>query len=107
MLVQPIRPARRRPVRHSSRQAARFWPRKAIRAIDTATGGGALRDGLAAALPETTPPESVNALANVLSAAFDRAAIAIAAGGGAAPAYRESLGHLVNALIGGATKNPR
>ena len=82
MLVQPIRPARRVPVRHSSRQAARFWPRKAIRAIDTATGCGALRDGLVAALPETTPPESVNALANMLAAAFDRAAIAIAAWGG-------------------------
>lgn len=78
----------------------------AIREIDTATGGGALRDGLAAALPETTQPDRINALADMLSAAFDRAAIAIAAGA-AAPAYRESLGQLVNALIGGATKNPR
>ena len=43
------------------------------------------------------PAESVDALADMLSAAFDRAAIAIAAGA-AAPAYRESLGQLVDAL---------
>ena len=78
----------------------------AIREIDAATGGGALRDGLAAALPETTQPDRIDALADMLSAAFDRAAIAIAAGASAL-AYRESLGHLVDALIGGAKKNPR
>lgn len=78
----------------------------AIREIDAATGGGALRDGLAAALPETTQADTVDALADMLSAAFDRAAIAIAAGA-AASAYRASLGHLVDALIGGAKKNPR
>ena len=78
----------------------------AIREIDAATGGGALRDGLAAALPETTQPDRIDALADMLSAAFDRAAIAIAAVASAL-AYRESLGHLVDALIGGAKKNPR
>jgi AcrR family transcriptional regulator len=78
----------------------------AIRKIDAATGGGALRDGLIAALPKTTDPASVDALADMLSAAFDRAAIAIAAG--AAPAaYRESLCLLVDALVGGPKKNPR
>jgi len=60
----------------------------------------------AAALPETTQADTVDALADMLSAAFDRAAIAIAAGA-AASAYRASLGHLVDALIGGAKKNPR
>jgi len=54
----------------------------AIREIDTATGSRALQDSVAAALPETTPLESSNALANMLSATFDCAAIAIAAGGG-------------------------
>ena len=46
--------------------------------IDRSTGGDSLRDGLAAALP---PPQlatiPLDALADLLSAAFDRAALAI------------------------------
>lgn len=78
----------------------------AIREIDAATGGGALREGLAAALPGATAPDVIDALADMLSAAFDRAAIALASGADAS-AYHESLGRLIKAVVAGATINPR
>lgn len=49
--------------------------------IDQRTGGATLKEGLAAALPEATLRRvSLDALTEVLSAAFDRAALAIAQG---------------------------
>ncbi|MEO8250764.1 MAG: TetR/AcrR family transcriptional regulator, partial [Burkholderiales bacterium] len=49
--------------------------------IDEQTGGRSLRDGLAAALgPAASKKLPLDALAQVVSAAFDRAALAVAAG---------------------------
>lgn len=69
----------------------------AIRAIDAETGGGALRTGLAAAMPEPHDGAALDALADMLSAAFDRGAIAIAAGADTA-AYQRSLRKLIAAV---------
>lgn len=66
--------------------------------IDRATGGGTLRDGLAAALPpehRTTMP--LDALADLLSAAFDRAALAISLGK-PADDYRRAVGTLLSSI---------
>lgn len=72
----------------------------AIRNIDQATGGAELQLGLAAAMPDALPENDLSALADMLSAAFDRAAIAIASG--AAPSsYRASLSRLVKAIASG------
>ena len=60
----------------------------------------------AAALPGATAPDVIDALADMLSAAFDRAAIALASGADAS-AYHESLGRLIKAVVAGATINPR
>ena len=66
--------------------------------IDRSTGGGTLRDGLAAALPPAqlaTIP--LDALADLLSAAFDRAALAISLGR-PADDYRYAVGTLLSSL---------
>jgi AcrR family transcriptional regulator len=77
-----------------------------IREIDQATGGGELRIGLSAALPTAMNGAETTALADMLSAAFDRAVIAADAGADAA-AYKRSLHHLINGIVEAAKKNPR
>jgi len=66
-----------------------------LAAIDRETGGGSLRTGLAALLGDT--PGDLDALADSLSAAFDRAALAIAEGADPAP-YRTALRRLLTGL---------
>lgn len=53
---------------------------EAMQALDAATSGRALLEGLKAARPDA-PPESLVVLADLLAAAFDRAALSIEAGG--------------------------
>ena len=69
-------------------------------ALDATAGGGTLREGLAqaftAASLQAAPP--LEATAALLSAAFDRAALAIDAGGDAA-AYRAAIIALVDGLL--------
>ncbi|MEQ8604749.1 MAG: helix-turn-helix domain-containing protein [Marivibrio sp.] len=65
----------------------------ALSVIDAATGGGVLRRGLEAAGVDGP----VAALADLLSAAFDRAALAIATGADAA-AYRDAIRRMIDAL---------
>ncbi|MFC3227308.1 TetR/AcrR family transcriptional regulator [Marinibaculum pumilum] len=68
--------------------------------IDRATGGSTLLDGLAMARDQGRIGDlPLEALAGLLSAAFDRAALAIAQGGDAA-AYREAVRLLVDGLVG-------
>jgi AcrR family transcriptional regulator len=62
--------------------------------IDGATGGASLQRGLEAALG---PGPEAAALAEVLSAAFDRAALAIAAGAAPRP-YRAALARVMAAV---------
>lgn len=64
--------------------------------IDAETGGATLRDGLAAVLGQEA---EVNALADILSAGFDRAALALAEGADPAP-YRSALDRLFTLLRG-------
>jgi AcrR family transcriptional regulator len=61
--------------------------------IDAGQGRQSLRTGLAAARPDL-PPETLDAMSVVLSAAFDRAALDIAEGAGAAP-YFDALAALM------------
>lgn len=70
-----------------------------IRRIDRETGGQTLAEGLAQALPNHAPRSTpIPEMADVLSAAFDRAAIAIA--DGADPAeYSRAIEVLLKALI--------
>jgi AcrR family transcriptional regulator len=63
--------------------------------IDAATGGGTLVEGLTAALPPDAP---ITQFAALLSAAFDRAALAIDAGEDAA-AWHQALAELIAGLI--------
>lgn len=69
-------------------------------ALDDAHAARTLREGLAAALEAggraTALP--VDALADLLSAAFDRAALAIEAGADA-QAYRQALKHLIDRVV--------
>jgi AcrR family transcriptional regulator len=67
-----------------------------MRAIDLATGGAELRAGLADALALPSGPD-LDALADVLSAGFDRAALAMASGQAAGP-YVAALSRLISAL---------
>ncbi len=70
-----------------------------IFALDEAHAGRTLREGLQAAMGERmTPPATVDAFAMLLSAAFDRAAIAIDAGSDAA-AIRAVMMRLVERTL--------
>lgn len=71
----------------------------AMAAIDAAHGGRALRDGLAAVLTDPPGKVTIPALAALLSAAFDRAAMAVASGG-SLTAYRASMIHLLERMLG-------
>lgn len=73
-------------------------------ALTRANGSEELRDGLTEALPDHTP-EHIDALTNLLSAAFDRAALEIAYGGDLA-AYKDAMHHLVGDVLGGSAKQP-
>ncbi|MFP2961832.1 TetR/AcrR family transcriptional regulator [Myxococcus sp. 1LA] len=67
-------------------------------ALDEATAAGSLREGLVAVLGEGP---LVPALASLLSAAFDRAALAISTGGDA-KVYRAAMLALIERVIAGA-----
>jgi len=68
-------------------------------ALDQAHAGRTLREGLAAALgPRIAPPLTVDALATLLSAAFDRAALAIDAGDDPA-AIRAAMVRLIERTV--------
>ncbi len=70
--------------------------------IDAATGGSTLVEGLATALPQGVP---VPQLAALLSAAFDRAALAIDAGDDACP-WRAALVQMIGGILHSGRKNP-
>lgn len=81
---------------------ATLGPREMAR-IDGETGGGSLKEGLAAALlaPAANPqpgPGNLGALAELLSAAFDRAALAISEGG-PRPDYEAAMTFLLTRLV--------
>ncbi len=67
-----------------------------IDAVDADTGRARLREGLAAAL-RGVPAAELDALATVVSAAFDRAALAISAGAAPEP-YERALSRLLAGL---------
>jgi AcrR family transcriptional regulator len=71
-------------------------PRPVLDEIDALTGGATLVEGLAAALPSDAP---IDELAALLSAAFDRAALAIDAGQDPAQ-WRVALAALMVGLVG-------
>lgn len=77
---------------------------EAMAALDREQGGGALRRGLDAAIPRTDPAE-LDALADCLSAAFDRAALAIAGGADPAP-YCAAITRLIDATISPIRSRP-
>jgi len=66
-------------------------------ALDREQGGGTLRLGLSAAI-KRIPPGELDALADCLSAAFDRAALAIAGGADPAP-YCAAITRLIDGVI--------
>lgn len=70
-----------------------------MRRIDMETGGQSLRQGLEAAHGPGLSPTDLDARADLLSAMFDRAALAIEAGGDGA-IYEETLAGLLSALVG-------
>lgn len=70
-------------------------------ALTRASGSDELRKGLLLALPEHAP-EHIDALTNLLSAAFDRAALEITYGGDPAT-YKASMHHLVGDVLKGGT----
>ncbi len=73
--------------------------------IDKQAGGEELREGLAFALPaDGLPDRTMDALADILSAAFDRAALAISEGAPAAH-YRRAIRQIFDGLIR-ADKHP-
>ncbi len=73
--------------------------RAGMDAIDDANGARTLREGLSAAMTAGTMPGlAVDALAAVLSASFDRAALDIDSGGRPED-YRKALAELVNGLL--------
>ncbi|HQU66917.1 MAG TPA: TetR/AcrR family transcriptional regulator [Albidovulum sp.] len=69
-----------------------------MRRIDMETGGQSLRQGLEAATGPGLSPTDLDARADLLSAMFDRAALAIEAGGDPAT-YEDTLATLLTALI--------
>lgn len=70
-----------------------------MRRIDALTGGEELREGLAFAVPEgRLEGEALSALTEMLSAAFDRAALAVAEGRPLAP-YRKAFAVLLAGLV--------
>ena len=66
-------------------------------ALTRANGSEELRDGLTRALPKHSP-EHIDALTNLLSAAFDRAALEIVYGGDPM-AYKEAMHQLVAEVL--------
>jgi AcrR family transcriptional regulator len=68
--------------------------------LDAGEGRAVLAEGLAAMRPDLARTE-IEALAVTLSAAFDRAALAVA-GGGDGPLYREALMRLTGGLARGS-----
>lgn len=70
---------------------------EAMAALDRDQGGGTLRRGLEAAMQRIDPAE-LDALADCLSAAFDRAALAIAGGADPAP-YCAAITRLIDATV--------
>ncbi len=68
-------------------------------ALTRANGTEELREGLSRALPEHSPKQ-INALTNLLSATFDRAALEIAYGGDP-EVYKEVMNHLIGEVLKG------
>lgn len=67
--------------------------------IDKQAGGEELREGLAFALPaDDLPDRTMDALVDILSAAFDRAALAMSEGAPAAD-YRHAVRQVLDGLI--------
>ncbi len=80
--------------------------RAAMDEIDSSHGGRTLRDGLAAAVEAgALAPLPLDALAALLSAAYDRAALAIEAGGDP-DEYRRALASLIGGLPAPSTRRP-
>ncbi|WP_282062527.1 TetR/AcrR family transcriptional regulator [Roseobacter litoralis] len=69
-------------------------------ALTRANGSEELRDGLTRALPGHSP-QHIDALTNLLSAAFDRAALEIAYGGDRVT-YTEAMLHLASDVLDGS-----
>lgn len=69
-----------------------------MRRIDLETGGQTLRQGLEAATGPGLTPKDFDARADLLSAMFDRAALAIEAGGDT-DIYEETLAVLLSSLV--------
>ncbi|MET0343231.1 MAG: TetR family transcriptional regulator [Polyangiales bacterium] len=67
----------------------------AMRALDEASAAGSLREGLAAALGDGP---TISALADLLSAAFDQAALAVSTGADAG-AYRAAMIMLIERVV--------
>ena len=70
---------------------------EAMREIDLQTGGGELRTGLAAAMGKEATNKEVEALADLVSAMFDRAVLACNIGAEPEP-YEAALEKLIGAL---------
>lgn len=67
--------------------------------IDTASGQRTLEEGIAAAMAPAAPePERLSAMASLLSAAFDRAALDIA-DGGSTEIYAKTIGMLIDRMV--------
>ena len=88
-------------------EAPAVLPPAQLLALHERAGASALRDGLGAALaPAALAGAVIDALAAQLSAAFDRAALAIARGEPAEP-QRQAMRWLLTQLVQGAGAAPR
>ena len=88
-------------------EAPAVLPPAQLLALHERAGARALRDGLGAALaPAALAGAVIDALAAQLSAAFDRAALAIARGEPAEP-QRQAMRWLLTQLVQGAGAAPR
>ena len=88
-------------------EAPAVLPPAQLLVLHERAGASALRDGLGAALaPAALADEVIDALAAQLSAAFDRAALAIARGEPAEP-QRQAMRWLLTQLVQGAGAAPR
>ena len=88
-------------------EAPAVLPPAQLLALHERAGASALRDGLGAALaPAALAGAVIDALAAQLSAAFDRAALAIARGEPAEP-QRQAMRWLLSQLVQGAGAAPR